>query len=52
MVYRPELSRWLHVMAGASVVAQQERTHLPMQVDIGLMSGSGRFSGEGNGNPL
>ena len=35
-----------------SLVTQPWRIHLPMQQTVGLISGSGRYPGEGNGNPL
>ena len=40
--------------SSVELVAQWYRIHLPMQEtgDVGLISGLGRSSGEGNGNPL
>ena len=37
---------------GASLVAQRVKHLSSMQVDLGAIPGSGRSSGEGNGNPL
>ena len=48
---RPQSMRWL-VFRGASLIAQLVKNPPAMQVDPGLIPGSGRSAGEGIGYPL
>ena len=49
---KSKTSDLLHGMVGASLVGQTVK-NLPSNVgDLGLIPESGRFPGEGNGNPL